>query len=143
MYFERVSRRYFEDGLIFIVNIALLNSGFTSIVPVFLIFWITELFPEICIALSKLLLPLPLTFELPLKILLNLSTAPFAEIPTCPLFELVPLFTPSKTGVKIALPVAPPLFSTFPFPASIEFFMIFGAFTFTTEPSIIEGWPAA
>ena len=143
MYFERVSRRYFEDGLIFIVNIALLNSGFTSIVPVFLILWITELFPEICIALSKLLLPLPLTFELPLKILLNLSTAPFAEIPTCPLFELVPLFIPNELDEISVFPIAPPFSYFFPFPYSFGFLIIFGAFTFTTEPSIIEGWPAA
>ena len=143
MYFERVSRRYFEDGLIFIVNIALLNSGFTSIVPVFLIFWITELFPEICIALSKLLLPLPLTCKFPLKPLFTLDSKAFPATWTAPFAEPVPLLIPIEFEEIKALPVAPPLFSTFPFPASIEFFMIFGAFTFTTEPSIIEGWPAA
>jgi hypothetical protein len=47
MYLLLVSSKYLELGFIFVVNIALESIGFTSILPVFLISLIPELFPAI------------------------------------------------------------------------------------------------
>ena len=127
MYLLLVSIKYLELGFILVVNIALDSIGFTLIIPLSFISLIPELFPVIWTALSKLLL--------------NVGSRVFPVTLISPLTELIPFFTPVEVEEIQAFPVAPPLFSVTPFPASTGFLTIFGAFIFTAPPSIIEGCP--